>query len=382
MSSSNLADHFRTIAELRGDVAWIVDCATGLPGYISPHAGVQLGYALPDFHDQLAHGGDGPLAELCGGLAERLRRFAEGDQSRLRLVREFELPRGDGDTSTPVEVTSMLVLDDQGEPHRLVGTIRDLSAQRAVEAGQRSFASMLNHEFRTPLSTIDGAIQRLEATGADADEPTRQRYRKIAMAVDRMAAMLDQYLSPDRIASTGHKPRDNHAEPRRLLEEGAGIARAAGRSATVSGDGLPGAIRCAPDGLRLAIRVLVENAVQYSPEDSVIELAGAQTADGIELLVRDHGPGVPTAETGRIFDRFYRGSNAGSRPGSGLGLYMARSVVDVHGGSLSVRNLDNRGAEFRLWLPLQGVGKKVARGKTNSDNRPLDEMSAPGWTQQ
>ncbi|MGZ8287857.1 MAG: ATP-binding protein [Telluria sp.] len=370
-SSDTLADQFRTIAELRGDVAWIVDCGTGLPTYVSPHAGLVLGYALSDFHQQLATGAGGPLAELCSGLSARIERLAAGDRSRLRLVREFDLPRGDGDACTPVEVASALLLDEHGAPRSLVGTIRDLSAQRAFEAGQRSFASLLNHEFRTPLSTIDGAIQRLEVTGANADEPTRARYRKIALAVDRMTGMLDQYLSPDRVASTGQKQRDNHAEPRLLLEEGAKIARAAGRIATVSGDGLPKAIRCAPDGLRLAIKVLVDNAVQYSPEQSLIELAGTEAHDGIELVVRDQGGGVPAAETSRIFDKFYRGSNAGSRPGSGLGLYMARSVVDVHGGSLSVRNLDNCGAEFRLWLPLRGIaGKKVAHGQSSSDNSP------------
>ena len=69
----------------------------------------------------------------------------------------------------------------------------------------------------------------------------------------------------------------------------------------------------------------------------MIELSGAAADGGIELLVRDKGDGVPTAELPRIFDKFYRGSNAGARPGSGLGLYMARSVVEVHGGSLTRR---------------------------------------------
>ena len=371
-SSFTLADCFRTIAEQRGDIVWIVDCSTGVLEYISPSADTLLGYPPSRFRDQFANGGDGPLAPLCAGLDERLRRFTAGDSTRLSVTRAFDIPHGGRSSRTvPVEITSILLVTSSGAAHSIVGTIRDLSAQREIEAGQRRFASMLNHEFRTPLSTIDGAIQRLEVTGRDADEATRQRYRKIGGAVDRMIAMLDEYLSPDRLDATGHKRKEHQAEPQRLLDEAAAIARAAGRTATVDAAGLPERIRCAPDGLRLALKVLVENAVQYSPQDAVIELSGAAEDGGIALLVRDKGDGVPGAELARVFDKFYRGSNAGARPGSGLGLYMARSVVEVHGGSLTANNHDECGAIFRLWLPHQDfAGKKVAPGGVSSDNSP------------
>ena len=370
-SSFTLADCFRTIAEQRGDIVWIVDCSTGVLEYISPSAETLLGYPQSHFRDQFANGGEGPLAPLCDRLDERLRRFTAGDSTRLCVTREFDIPHGGRLRTVPVEITSTLLVTNGGAPHSIVGTIRDLSAQREFEEGQRRFASMLNHEFRTPLSTIDGAIQRLEATGSHADDATRQRYRKIGGAVDRMIGMLGEYLSPDRLDATGHKRKEHQAEPQRLLDEAAGIARAAGRTATVDAAGLPARIRCAPDGLRLALKVLVENAVQYSPEDAVIELSGAPADGGIALLVRDKGEGVPDAERARVFDKFYRGSNAGTRPGSGLGLYMARSVVEVHGGSLTVNNHDVCGAIFRLWLPHQDfAGKRVAPGGASSDNSP------------
>jgi signal transduction histidine kinase len=350
---------------------WIIDCSTGVLEYISPSAATLLGHPPSQFRDQLMNGGDGPLALLCDGLDERLRRFAAGDSTRLKHIRQFDITHGARQHAVPVEVVSTLLVSDGGTANSLVGTIRDLSAQREFEAGQRRFASMLNHEFRTPLSTIDGAIQRLEVTGKDADNATRQRYRKIAGAVDRMIAMLDEYLSPDRIEATGHKPKEHAAQPQRLLDEAADIARAAGRTVTIEAKGLPGQIRCAPDGLRLALKVLVENAIQYSPESAVIELSGAPEDGGIALQVRDKGEGVPDAELAQVFDKFFRGSNAGSRPGSGLGLYMARSVVEVHGGSLTANNHDECGAIFRLWLPHQdSTGKKVAPRRGSSDNSP------------
>jgi signal transduction histidine kinase len=91
---------------------------------------------------------------------------------------------------------------------------------------------------------------------------------------------------------------------------------------------------------------------------------------GVELALRDAGPGVPPADLPRIFDKGYRGSNAAGLPGSGLGLYMARSMIEVHGGTLEYMAPPDGGAEFRLWLPVQDAqGKDLASGETSSDNR-------------
>ncbi|MES2127761.1 MAG: PAS domain-containing sensor histidine kinase [Pseudomonadota bacterium] len=365
------SDHFRHLAEIRGDVAWIVDCARARMLYLSPAVDAMLGYGHADFDAALANG-EGPLAHICAGLPERLRRHGAGDASRRHLVREFEQRRQDGRV-VPLEIHSSLM--DDGT---LVGLIRDISGRRERVAEQKRFASMLNHEFRTPLSTIDGAIQRLEVTGANADEATRGRYRKIAGAVDRLIDMLDDYLSPDRMEAIGRKRIANTAEPLVLLGEAALLARAVGRTVTVDADKLPGALRCEPDGLRLALKVLLDNALQYSPADTVIALSGRRADGGIELLVRDHGPGIDAADQERIFDKFYRGQNAAGSTGSGLGLYMARSVVEVHGGSLTVRNMEKCGAEFRIWLPAHGgAGKKVASKSISSDNS-VDQQTRVG----
>jgi PAS domain S-box-containing protein len=363
------ADAFRTIAELGGDLAFIVDCASGLPVYISPHVNDMLGYDVSDVHDQFATKREGPLAPLCAGLQERLRRFAAGDGSRLRVAREFDLLRPDG-REVPVEVISTLLLDQAGRAQTLAGIVRDLSARRAREREQKRFASMLNHEFRTPLSTIDGAIQRLEATNADADEATRQRYRKIANAADRLIAMLDDYLSPERMAELGRQHKSNTVAPRLLLEELVAQARVAGRPVQLQAGELPALLRGEPAGLRLALKILLDNALRYTPAGSGLTVLGQRTENGVALALRDAGPGVPPADLGRIFDKGYRGSNAAGLPGSGLGLYMARSVVEVHGGTLEHVAVPEGGAEFRLWLPVQDAqGKGLASSEVSSDNR-------------
>jgi len=363
------ADAFRTIAELGGDLVFILDCASGLPVYVSPHVNDMLGYGVVDVHEHLSSNRTGPLSPLFAGLQERLRRFAAGDGSRLRVAREFELRRPDG-REVPVEVISTLLLDEAGKAQALAGIVRDLSARREREREQKRFASMLNHEFRTPLSTIDGAIQRLEATNAHADEPTRQRHRKIAAATDRLIAMMDDYLSPERMAAIGRQRQADTVPPRLLLEELVAQARVAGRKVTLVADELPAQLRGEPAGLRLALKILLDNAVRYTPTGSGLSVLGRRHGNGVELALRDTGPGVPAQDLPRIFDKGYRGSNAAGLPGSGLGLYMARSVVEVHGGTLEHAAPAGGGAEFRLWLPVQDApGKGLASGGTSSDNR-------------
>jgi signal transduction histidine kinase len=284
-------------------------------------------------------------------------------------MREFDLRRPDG-SEVAVEVISTLALDEDGKPRALLGIVRNVSARRERERERKRFASMLNHEFRTPLSTIDGAIQRLEALGTKADDATRQRYRNIAMATDRLIAMLDDYLSPEHMAEVGARRRENTVGPRLLLEELVAQARVAGRPVTLAASDLPATLRGEPSGLRLALKVLLDNALRYTPAGTKLHVAGRRAEGGVELALRDEGPGVPAADVARMFDKGYRGANAAGIAGSGLGLYMARSVVEVHGGSLAYACHAEGGAEFQVWLPAPASGAKgLASGLTSSDNR-------------
>lgn len=352
---------YRLLLDHSSEISWMADCATLRLTWLSPAAERQFGYTL-DTAQTLAHG-------LLKDLQARLARYADGDLSRRRLLRETELAHADGH-QVPVEIESTLILDAAGVPATVVGVVRDLSARRELAAQQKKFASMLSHEFRTPLSTIDGAVQRLEMTGAHHDEGTRKRYRKIQTAVDRMLAMLDEYLSPERMASIGRERQPNEINPSTLLENAAQQARPRRSQISVHTQGLPQWIRCDPAGMRLCLEMLLDNAIKYTSDNIPIELVGRiATEGGVEFLVRDHGAGIAEAELPRVFDKAFRGSNTGGVAGSGLGLYMARSIVDVHGGTVTARNVSESGTEFRIWLPVAAnAGKNLARADASSDN--------------
>lgn len=351
---------YRLLLEHSDEVSWMADCATLQLTWLGPAAERYFGYTLANA---------GALgAELLGDLAPRLARHAAGD-GEVHLVREAALAHADGRV-VPVEIASTLIVDAAGVPVSVVGVVRDLSARRELAEQQKKFASMLSHEFRTPLSTIDGAVQRLEMTGAHHDEGTRKRYRKIQTAVDRMLALLDDYLSPERMASIGRARQPDEISPAALLSEVAGQARTRRSRVDLRLEALPQWMRCDPAGIRLCLEILIDNAVKYTDANTPLELLGKIAPEGgVEFLVRDAGAGVPQAELEHIFAKSFRGSNAGGVPGSGLGLYMARAIADVHGGTVTVRNVSESGAEFRIWLPVgPATGKNLARPGGNSDN--------------
>lgn len=355
------AERYRLLLQHSGEVSWMADCASLKLSWLSPAAERQFGYTL-DSAQALADG-------LLQQLPARLQRYAGGDLSRRHLLRETELPHADG-RMVPVEIESTLIVDQQGVAVSVVGVVRDLSARRELAAQQKKFASMLSHEFRTPLSTIDGAVQRLEMTGAHHDEGTRKRYRKIQTAVDRMLAMLDEYLSPERMASIGRERQPNEISPAALLETVVEQARSRRGGITLRLETLPQWMRCDPAGVRLCLEILLDNAIKYTDAHTPIELIGKMASEGgVEFLVRDRGAGLPAAEWAQVFDKSFRGSNAVGIAGSGLGLYMARAVVDVHGGTLTATNVSESGTEFRIWLPVAAsAGKSLARADGSSDN--------------
>ena len=338
------AEHYRQILDHSNDVHWMLDCDSGELLYISPSVERVFGYDRKRAQ-QVA-------ASLLAELPARLEAFTAGDGSQRHRVREAEFAGRDG-AAVPVEIESTLVPDPASGALRLVGTVRDIREKVERERQQKKFASMVSHEFRTPLSTIDGAIQRLEMTSANADEATKKRYRKIQTAVDRMLELLNEYMSPERLASIGRKRQEDEISPEALLETAAEAARSKRADIIVQVSNLPQWLRCDPQSMRLCLDILLDNALKYTGNTIAIELRAGKAAEGgVEFQVIDHGAPIPPEELGQLFDKGFRGSAAAGQPGSGLGLYMAKSVVEVHGGTLSVENLPESGKKFRIWLPI------------------------------
>lgn len=336
----------RTIAELGDDVAFAIALPAGRVRYLSPAFAVLSGFDAATLQRALDGDSASPLAPLATWLRET------AATPGVRAQREFDLFDVER-RPLALEAFAIVPADDTST---LVGLLRDLSARRGHDSEHKRFASMLNHEFRTPLATIDGAIQRLEATSSHADESIRARYRKIGAAVDRLIGMLDEYLSPDRMATLGRTRQPNTITVGELIETGVTQIRAAGREPMLQLDNSTSILRGEPEGLRLALKVVIDNALAFSPPTAGVTLRTRRSGGGVEVAVLDGGAGVPPEDATRVFDKGYRGRNAAGLPGSGLGLYLARSIIEVHGGVLGLApGQAGAGAEFRLWMPARVV---------------------------
>jgi len=355
-------ERYRLIADNTGDVIWMMDADTLNFTYISPSITRQRGYTPEEIIELHRYAGHKPAPAAAGAmpkmghrLHERIRRFVNGDESQRREIKEIDQQHKDGRT-IPVEVESTLLCDADNIPRTLIGVSRDISARRQAQEEQKRFVAMVSHEFRTPLATIDGAVQRLLSTTNHADDATRKRLVKIEKSVDRLTALLDDYLTQERFDTAGQGLHLSQTSPLSMMLDCAESARAltADHTIVVDATELPGTIICDADRLRLTLRILADNAVKYTPPGTRVMLLGHNAPQGgIELRVSDNGPGIDEEELPHIFDKFFRGRSASREAGSGLGLHLARAVVEMHGGTLTGRNRPGGGAQFTIWLPAQ-----------------------------
>ena len=249
-SSVDLADQFRTIAELRGEIAWIVDCGTAVPSYISPSALALLGYDPCRIPPPARARRRRPAGALCGGLDERLRRFADGDAAACAWCASSTL-RTAGRRTGPGRSDLELLLDDAGAPHSLVGTHpRPQRRSATAQAGSAASpaCSTTNSARRCRPSTAPSSASK--STGAECRRaPPASATARSPTAVDRLIAMLDDYLSPDRIDAIGHKRQDR---ARRAAPPARG-RRAPSRARPAARAGIDAARAAGPDPLRAAM---------------------------------------------------------------------------------------------------------------------------------
>jgi two-component system, OmpR family, sensor kinase len=281
---------------------------------------------------------------------------------------------------TNVEIDSTGRKDEIGEMARAVVVFRDnaielmtsrrglaqqasmlqekLAEEQRLMLRQRNFVSMASHEFRTPLTIIDAHAQRMIAMKERLDaEQLAERARKIRGAVSRMTHLIHNLIDSSRVTD-GEVQLYLHPTPidlLKLLREACHLQREIAPHAQILEALCSEPVRI-PGDSNLLLQVfgnLLSNAVKYSPGLILIkvtcELQGSEVLVGIE----DRGIGILEADSGRIFERYYRGSNVSGIVGTGIGLYFVKTVVELHGGQVTATNLATGGSRFMVRLPLE-----------------------------
>ena len=248
------------------------------------------------------------------------------------------------------------------ERSRTFRTAAAAAANAQAETLRSTLLDALAQEFKTPLATIVTAAGGLGATG-----PLSPGQADLASTIESEAARLGDLTS--RLLRLARLDREE-VQPRLEPSDAAELAESAARRyARLWPDrqisfrcrGRAGEVRLDPELMSLAISQLLENACKYSRPDAqvVIELSADENATVIDVW--NDGDPIPPSERSRVFDRFYRGSDARRTvAGSGLGLYVARKIALAHGGDLSLADGAAGGATFRLTLPVSKSEASVA----------------------
>lgn len=243
-----------------------------------------------------------------------------------------------------------------------------LGREQELSERRSRFVSMASHELRSPLNTISGFTQLLERQG-NSLPPEQQAdfFRRIKQAVNRTIALLDDILIVSRTEAGSLTfnpvPLAIASFCRTLIKE---IQISIGMSHCIDFICQDDCVTVPVDEalLRQILTNLLSNAIKYSAPNSTIQLELYYQSDASIFQVRDRGIGISPQDQERLFDPFYRASNAGNIPGTGLGLTIVKQAVEQHGGKISVNSTIDVGTTFTVTLPINGYS-----GETGSVNQ-------------
>lgn len=236
--------------------------------------------------------------------------------------------------------------------------LHDITELRKLDRIRRDFVANVSHELRTPLTAVRGYVEAL-MDAPPADDADRRRFLEIiARHTLRMERLVRDLLRLARL-DAGQEVLERAIVPIAsvLSDVETDMADALDRKRQritphITADA--GLVNADPGKLHDVLRNLIENAINYGPEDSDIDVSTARADDAITITVADRGPGIPTSDLPRIFERFYRVDRSRTRDpgGTGLGLAIVRHLVELHGGAVSAARRDGGGTTVTIRLPI------------------------------
>ena len=292
-------------------------------------------------------------------LADRMRRLAANDTE----ITISETGRRDeiGEMAQAAVVFRNNAIELMRSQRTLARQAAMLEEQLAQEQRlallQRNFVSMASHEFRTPLTIIDGHAQRLIKT-KDTLPPAEigERAGKIRAAVLRLTHLIDNLLNSARLFDGGATLYFHPAEMdmAALLREVCQLHREMVPGAEIA-ERLSSAAMPMIGDAKLLYQLfsnLLSNAVKYSPGGGAIEVEAEMRVDEVVVAVADRGIGIPANDLERLFERYHRGGNVSGIVGTGVGLYLVKMVADLHRGRVEVTSAEGAGSRFTVHLPV------------------------------
>jgi signal transduction histidine kinase len=226
---------------------------------------------------------------------------------------------------------------------------------RALDRLQESFVSSVSHELRTPLTCVKTSVDLIQATSAGLTEEQVDLIRTISHHVNRLEALVSDLLEMTKLeagqVTLSRQPTDMAHFVRRIVE---GLHPLVDRkNQTISLDCVDAIRPMEVDRRRIeqVLTNILSNAVKFTQKEGQIHVSVSDLPEGLEVCVADNGPGIPVEAQPRVFDKFYVVTDDRGLAGVGLGLYIARQLVELHGGRIWVESQPGRGSTFCFTVP-------------------------------
>ena len=225
---------------------------------------------------------------------------------------------------------------------------------------KNDFLSIASHQLRTPLTSIKGYLSMvLDGDAGEVTPAQRQLLEESFVSSQRMVALIEDFLNLSRLQTGRFSIEPAPVDLAKIVREEVDSLRSTATTRSlklqsVISKEFPELLLIDEGKIRQVIMNLIDNAIYYSRPDNVIQVRLSRMGGRIRFTVHDKGIGVPKREQSRLFTRFYRAQNARKqRPdGTGVGLYLAKRVVDEHGGDMIFRSVEGEGSTFGFTLPL------------------------------
>jgi signal transduction histidine kinase len=324
---------------------WAADYAWLWPHY--PVLGV-LGLLVALTYDAFGWSAVVALAAPVGMMQVAIRQYVARTTASIR---ELEALNGE----LQREIAQRRAAEEENA--RLVRQAARVAALEELSRLKSEFISIASHELRTPLTGILG-FSELLSTGAITEDDQRQRYQRMVYEqAEQLAALVDNLLDVSRIEAGRVQLHSTAIDLEEVVRSVLEPIRAAAPLHALSAEIEPPARRLHADAgkVRQVLVNLVGNAVKYSPAGGAVTVvARSESATGlVRISVADQGLGIPPELRDRVFDRFQRVDTADTRGirGTGLGLYIVKELVELHGGRVELESEVGRGSTFHVTLP-------------------------------
>lgn len=290
-------------------------------------------------------------------LISLLKSHSEGPKGK-----EIELASSQTETKKVLRASSAVIENEDGQTVGMVSVLSDITKQKELDGLKSSFVANVSHELRTPLVAMDKSISLILNKDAGPLTETQEQFLSVAQRnLKRLGNLINDLLDLSKLEAGKIEIRRESASIEKIISESVEALNAWTKAKSIEiakniASGLP-PVFVDPGRIIQVLNNLIGNAIKFTPHNGAITIDAGLSQDGkwLEVSVKDTGIGIAKEDLGKIFDKFYQvgGERASTDvSGTGIGLSIAKEIVEMHAGKILVESEKGRGTRFSFTLPI------------------------------